>query len=36
MGKNILDTGEDLGWQETLSVNLFIQKLERINRYVKT
>ena len=34
-GKNILDTGEDLGWQETLSVNLFIQKLERINRYVK-
>ena len=34
-GKNILETGEDLGWQETLSVNLFIQKLERINRYVK-
>ena len=34
-GKNILDTGEDLGWHKELSVDLFIQKLERINRYIK-
>ncbi|MAQ31819.1 MAG: tryptophan 2,3-dioxygenase [Flavobacteriales bacterium] len=34
-GKKILDSGEDLGWNEKLSVELFIDKLQRINRYIK-
>ena len=32
-GKNILETGEDLGWQKKITLDLFIGKLERINRY---
>ena len=34
-GKNILETGEDLGWNKKLSVELFIEKLERVNRYFR-
>ena len=34
-GKKILNSGEDLGWNKKLSVELFIDKLQRINRYLK-
>ena len=34
-GRNVLDTGEDLGWHKKLTIQVFIQKLERINRYIK-
>lgn len=34
-GRNVIETGEDLGWNKTLTIDLFIEKLERINRYVK-
>ena len=34
-GKNVLDTGEDLGWHKELAVGVFIEKLERVNRYLK-
>ena len=33
-GRNVIETGQDLGWKTSLSVNLFIEKLERINRYI--
>ena len=33
-GRNVIDTGQDLGWNTSLSVDLFIEKLERINRYI--
>jgi len=33
-GRNVIDTGEDLGWNNTLNIDLFIQKMERINRYL--
>ena len=32
-GKRVLDTGQDLGWNLELNVDLFIEKLKRINRY---
>jgi tryptophan 2,3-dioxygenase len=32
-GKQVLDTGQDLGWHLELNVDLFIEKLKRINRY---
>ena len=35
-GRHIIDTGEDLGWNKTLTIDLFIQKMERINRYLNT
>ena len=34
-GKNVLDTGEDLGWHKELTLSLFVEKMERINRYLK-
>ena len=34
-GRNVLDTGEDLGWKKELKVELFIEKMERLNRYLK-
>ena len=34
-GKNILDTGEDLGWHKELTLDLFVDKMERVNRYLK-
>ena len=34
-GRNVIETGEDLGWNETLSPTIFIEKMSRINRYIK-
>ena len=34
-GRNVIDTGQDLGWNEKIRVTLFIEKLERINKYIK-
>ena len=34
-GKTILDTGEDLGWNQEISVEVFIEKITRVNRYIK-
>lgn len=34
-GKNVLETGEDLGWNKQITLNLFIEKMERINIYLK-
>jgi len=34
-GKNILDTGEDVGWNKEISVEIFIEKITRVNRYIK-
>lgn len=34
-GKNVLETGEDLGWNKQITLSLFIDKMERINRYIK-
>jgi len=34
-GRNVIDTGEDLGWNEKISVKTFIEKMARINRYIK-
>lgn len=33
-GRHVLETGEDLGWKKTLTIDLFIEKLKRINRYL--
>ena len=33
-GRNVIETGEDLGWNKSLSVDFFIERLERINRYL--
>jgi|SRR6185436_12954625 len=32
-GRNVLPTGEDLGWKEKSDVNFFIEHLNRVNRY---
>ena len=32
-GKIISEQGEDLGWQETLQVDFFVERLKRINNY---
>ena len=32
-GKIISDKGEDLGWQDTLEVDFFVERLKRINNY---
>ena len=32
-GKNISEQGQDLGWNETLQVDFFIDRLRRINQY---
>ncbi len=32
-GRNVLSSGEDMGWKEKLDVNFFIERLTRINRY---
>ena len=34
-GKNVLETGEDLGWNKQITLSLFIDKMGRINRYIK-
>ena len=34
-GRNVIDTGEDLGWRKKITVELFVEKLERVNRYMK-
>jgi len=34
-GRNVIDTGEDLGWNEKISGKTFIEKMTRINRYIK-
>ena len=33
-GRNVIETGEDLGWNKTLKIDLFIEKMKRINRYL--
>ena len=35
-GKNIQSNGQDLGWKETLDVNLFADRITRINRYFES
>ncbi|MBL7935356.1 MAG: tryptophan 2,3-dioxygenase [Bacteroidia bacterium] len=35
-GKNIQPNGHDLGWKETLDVNLFVDRITRINRYFES
>jgi tryptophan 2,3-dioxygenase len=32
-GRNVLDTGEDLGWKDKIDVNYFAERINRINRY---
>ena len=32
-GRNVLDTGEDLGWKDKIEVNYFAERVHRINRY---
>lgn len=32
-GRNVLPNGNDLGWNEKLDVNFFIERLGRLNRY---
>lgn len=32
-GKKISEQGEDLGWQETLKVDFFVERIQRINNY---
>ena len=32
-GRNVLPSGEDMGWKEKLDVNFFIEHLNRVNRY---
>jgi tryptophan 2,3-dioxygenase len=32
-GRNVLDTGEDLGWKDKIDVNFFAERIHRINRY---
>jgi len=34
-GRNVLETGEDLGWHTTLTVDFFIERMKRLNRYLK-
>ncbi len=34
-GRHVAESGQDLGWGKTLTVELFIEKMERLNRYVK-
>ena len=33
-GRNVLDTGQDLGWKKSLKLDLFIEKMKRLNRYL--
>ncbi|MAQ47682.1 MAG: tryptophan 2,3-dioxygenase [Flavobacteriales bacterium] len=33
-GRNVLETGEDLGWNKTLTTDIFIEKMTRLNRYL--
>src|SRR3982750_815942 len=32
-GRNVLPSGEDMGWNEKLELNFFIERLRRINSY---
>jgi tryptophan 2,3-dioxygenase len=32
-GRNVLDTGEDLGWKDKIDANYFAERINRINRY---
>tara|TARA_B100001250_G_C19816304_1_gene798630 strand:+ start:908 stop:1885 length:978 start_codon:yes stop_codon:yes gene_type:complete len=34
-GRNVIDTGEDLGWNKKISAKIFIEKMARVNRYIK-
>ena len=34
-GRHVLETGEDLGWKKKLTLDVFIEKMQRVNRYVK-
>ena len=34
-GRNVLETGQDLGWNSKLEIELFIDKMERLNRYLE-
>ncbi len=34
-GKKIADNGQDLGWNKKLKLELFIEKMKRVNRYLK-
>ena len=34
-GRNVIETGEDLGWNKKISVKIFIEKMSRVNRYIK-
>ncbi len=34
-GKNVIETGQDLGWHKKITIKLFIEKMRRINRYMK-
>ena len=34
-GKHILETGEDLGWNKSLKVDFFIERMHRLNRYIE-
>ena len=33
-GRNVLETGEDLGWNTALTKNIFIERMTRLNRYL--
>ena len=35
-GRIIKDDGQDLGWNGKLSLEIFIEKMKRLNRYMKT
>ena len=35
-GRNVLQSGEDLGWKKEIKVDFFIERLNRINRYFET
>ena len=34
-GKKIAENGQDLGWNKNLKIELFIDKMKRVNRYLK-
>tara|TARA_B100001250_G_scaffold412259_1_gene443008 strand:- start:696 stop:1670 length:975 start_codon:yes stop_codon:yes gene_type:complete len=34
-GKNVIETGEDLGWNKEITLEVFIEKMVRINRYIQ-
>ena len=34
-GRNVLETGQDLGWKSKLTIEVFTEKMERLNRYME-